>query len=191
MLGTWMFAERSATLPSTAPPTSLGEGVAMSPPLMRHVSKLQGPLARHDDWSCRTPSPFVAGAPRRARHLVRPNNGKRPPTGRPLLSYAPQSLHAVLLPPRSTAPVQCTPPPHGGSGPLSRSIAAVPCGPRHMASRRPPNPSPAGPSLPLHWRFQSVFPSSCGRRTTLTVMRRASSFVSTLACIASASLSRE
>jgi hypothetical protein len=34
-------------------------------------------------------------------------------------------------------------------------------------------------------------PSSFGSRATLTAMRRASSFVSTLACNASASLSRE
>jgi hypothetical protein len=40
-------------------------------------------------------------------------------------------------------------------------------------------------------KADEVFPSSSGSRAMLTAIRRASSFVSTLACSASASLSRE
>jgi hypothetical protein len=48
---------------------------------------------------------------------------------------------------------------------------------------------PGGPEACLQSR--SPFPSSSGSRAMLTAMRRASSFVRTLACSASASLSRE
>ena len=87
----------------------------------------------------RRPSEHPLPASRAREQSVRPNNGKRPPTGRPLLSLrARMAIGCARSPQKEHGPGPMYPhPPHGGSGPLSATDCGCSVGCRTLDSDRP------------------------------------------------------
>jgi hypothetical protein len=116
----------------------------------RGVEKLRGPPAHR----FRPAAPIAAivhkGA---AAARVRPNSGKRPPTGRPLLSLRAQMAIGCACSPQGARPRSKVPPtPHGGSGPVFTADCGCSMGLPVPDSDRRPDPRAGGGSARAHAR---------------------------------------